>query len=62
MPQNYDLAAKFYQTAAELKEYSGLNGLGYMHLHGLGRPKSKTKALTFFESNYLTKNLKINRT
>jgi TPR repeat protein len=46
---DYALAYEYYKKAALQGNADGVNGLGYMHLHGLGVDKDWEKAVEFFE-------------
>lgn len=46
---NYALAYEYYKKAALQGNADGVNGLGYMHLHGLGVDKDWEKAVDSFE-------------
>ena len=44
---NYALAYKYYKKAALKGNADGVNGLGYMHFHGLEWTRTGTKRLNF---------------
>ena len=46
---NYELAYEYFAKAANAGNAQGMNGLGYMHMHGLGVPKNWARAVELFE-------------
>ena len=51
---NYALAYKYYKKAALKGNADGVNGLGYMHFHGLGVDKDWDKAVEFLSRQRTT--------